>query len=84
MLHSSPCFSKTLFLYDPIILLSFNSSFIHSRPQMEEFLSQLLHFQHFQQFLNSRIDNLNLHQERDMFDEEVIMFDEGMCTCTVL
>ena len=55
-------------------------SFIHSRPQMEEFLSQLLHFQHFQQFLNSRIDNLNLHQERDMFDEEVIVFDEEMKT----
>ena len=46
---------------------------------MEEFLGQLLHFQHFRQFINSRIDKLkNSGLERDLFDSEVLAYEEGM------
>ena len=44
---------------------------------MDEFLGELLHFQHFQQFIKNRMDRLNEHRERDIFDEEAIVFDEG-------
>ena len=44
---------------------------------MGNFLSDLFQFQHFQQFVNNRIDRLSKHKERDMFDEEAIVYDEG-------
>ena len=45
---------------------------------MEEFLGQLLHFQHFRQFINSKIDKLkNRNLERDLFDNEVLAYEEG-------
>ena len=52
--------------------------FLKSRPNMEEFLEQLLHFQHFQQFINSKIDKLkNRSIERDLFDNEVLAYEDG-------
>jgi hypothetical protein len=54
-------------------------AFFKSRPpEMEEFLKNLLQFQHFQQFLASRIERLNRNQERDIFDEEVISYDDDL------
>lgn len=45
---------------------------------MEDFLGQLLHFQHFRQFINSKIDKLkNRSLERDLFDNEVLAYEEG-------
>ena len=44
---------------------------------MEEFLENLLHFQHFQQFINGRINRLASNKERDLFDDEVIIYEEG-------
>ena len=45
---------------------------------MEEFLGQLLHFQHFRQFINGRIDKLKGRTiERDLFDNEVLAYEEG-------
>ena len=58
----------------------FCCSFLLSRPHMGEFLSELFHFQHFQQFVNNRIDRLSKHKERDIFDEEAILYDEGNST----
>ena len=53
-------------------------AFLISQPSHEEFLCQLLHFQHFRQFINSKIDNLkNKIQERDLFDNEVLIYEEG-------
>ena len=58
--------------------------FFTSRPQMEEFLASLLHFQHFRQFINSRIDQLkNRSVNRDLFDIEAMFYDEGLYTCVV-
>lgn len=52
--------------------------FLKSRPNMEDFLGQLLHFQHFRQFINSKIDKLkNRTVERDLFDNEVMAYEEG-------
>ena len=43
--------------------------FLKSRPHLEEFLGQLLHFQHFRQFINGRIEKLkNRMQDKDLFD----------------
>lgn len=48
---------------------------------MEEFLSTLLHFQHFRQFINGKIEQLkNQTYERDLFDREVMFYEEGVCT----
>ncbi len=45
---------------------------------MEDFLGQLLHFQHFRQFINTKIDKLkNRSLERDLFDNEVMAYEEG-------
>ena len=44
---------------------------------MGNFLSELFQFQHFQQFVNNRIDRLSKHDDRDIFDEEAILYDEG-------
>lgn len=53
--------------------------FLKSRPNMEDFLGQLLHFQHFRQFINSKIDKLkNRKIERDLFDNEVLAYEEGL------
>ena len=53
--------------------------FLKSRPHMEEFLQQLLHFQHFRQFINSKIDKLKSRNiERDLFDNEVLLYEEGI------
>ena len=52
--------------------------FIKSRPHMEEFLTLLLEFQHFQQFLNGRIERLKCNRERDIFDDEVIVYEEEL------
>lgn len=58
--------------------LSFPPSFLKSRPNLEEFLGKLLHFQHFRQFINGRIDKLKEQSlERDLFDNEVLMYEEG-------
>ena len=51
--------------------------FLKSRGHMEEFLSELLHFQHFRQFMNSRINRLNQRMERDLFDEAVVTYEDG-------
>ena len=52
--------------------------FIKSRPHMEEFLGLLLHFQHFRQFINGRIEKLkNRIPDRDLFDDEVLQYEEG-------
>jgi len=57
---------------------SSNLRFFKSRPHMEEFLQQLLHFQHFRQFINSKIDKLKSKNiERDLFDNEVLLYEEG-------
>ncbi len=54
------------------------SRFMMSRPGMEEFLKELLNFQHFRQFINGRIDKLKSQSvERDLFDNEVLMYEEG-------
>lgn len=45
---------------------------------MEEFLASLLEFQHFQQFLNGRIERLKSNKERDLFDDEVIIYEEEL------
>lgn len=46
---------------------------------MEEFLSSLLHFQHFRQFINHKIEQLkNQTGVRDLFDKEVMFYDEGI------
>ena len=46
---------------------------------MEEFLATLLHFQHFRQFINNKIDQLkNRSVNRDLFDIEAMYYDEGM------
>ena len=63
--------------------------FLKSRPNSEEFLESLLHFQHFRQFINSKIEKLKTkNQERDRFDDEVMMYEEGRlnvhCTLCVL
>ena len=55
-------------------------SFLQSRPHLGDFLIELFRFQHFQQFVYNRIDRLSKHKERDMFDEEAILYDEGTCT----
>ena len=39
-------------------------------------MASLLEFQHFQQFLNSRIERLKSNKERDLFDEEAITYEE--------
>ena len=53
-------------------------SFFTSRHQMEEFLASLLHFQHFRQFINQKIDQLkNQSIARDLFDKEAMFYDEG-------
>ena len=53
--------------------------FLKSRPNTEEFLEQLLHFQHFRQFINTKIDKLkNSRLERDLFDTEVMTYEEGI------
>ena len=44
---------------------------------MEKFLSEVVHFQHFQQFIKNRMDKLNERRERDIFDEAIILFNEG-------
>lgn len=45
---------------------------------MEEFLAELLNFQHFRQFINGRIDKLKSQSlERDLFDIEVLAYEEG-------
>ena len=45
---------------------------------MEEFLRELLHFQHFRQFINCRIERLkSKKQERDLFDSEVLLYEDG-------
>ena len=52
--------------------------FLKSRPHLEEFLGQLLHFQHFRQFINGRIEKLkNRIPDRDLFDNEVLQYEEG-------
>lgn len=51
--------------------------FLKSRPNMEEFLGLLLHFQHFQQFINGRIYRLAARKDRDLFDEEALLHEEG-------
>ena len=46
---------------------------------MEEFLATLLHFQHFRQFINNKIDQLkNRSVNRDLFDIEAMYYDEGI------
>ena len=46
---------------------------------MEEFLSTLLHFQHFRQFINHKIEQLkNQSVARDLFDKEIMFYDEGI------
>ena len=55
--------------------------FLKSRPHLEEFLGQLLHFQHFRQFINGRIEKLkNKVPDRDLFDNEVLQYEEGVYT----
>ena len=57
---------------------SFSPSFLKSRPNLQEFLGKLLHFQHFRQFINGRIEKLKEQSlERDLFDNEVLMYEEG-------
>ena len=57
--------------------------FLKSRPHLEEFLGQLLHFQHFRQFINRRIEKLkNRIPDRDLFDNEVLQYEEGQSSCT--
>ena len=52
--------------------------FLKSRPHLEEFLGQLLHFQHFRQFINGRIEKLkNRTPDKDLFDNEVLQYEEG-------
>ena len=52
--------------------------FLKSRPHLEEFLGQLLHFQHFRQFINGRIEKLkNRVPDKDLFDNEVLQYEEG-------
>ena len=52
--------------------------FLKSRPHLEEFLGQLLHFQHFRQFINGRIEKLkNRMPDKDLFDSEVLQYEEG-------
>ena len=52
--------------------------FLKSRPHLEEFLGQLLHSQHFRQFINGRIEKLkNRTQDKDLFDNEVLQYEEG-------
>ena len=52
--------------------------FFTSRPQMEEFLASLLHFQHFRQFINNKIEQLkNRSSTRDLFDMEAMFYDDG-------
>ena len=52
--------------------------FLTSRPHLEEFLGQLLHFQHFRQFINGRIEKLkNQVPDKDLFDNEVLQYEEG-------
>ena len=55
-------------------------SFLKSRPNMEEFLQSLLQFQHFRQFLNSRIDAITKcsQKEKDVFDSELFTYEEGL------
>ena len=53
--------------------------FLKSRPHLEDFLGQLLHFQHFRQFINGRIEKLkNKVPDRDLFDNEVLQYEEGV------
>ena len=62
------------------VLLHCLSRFFKSRPNMDEFLQKLLHFQHFRQFINSKIDKLKRRNiERDLFDNEVLAYEEGKC-----
>ena len=63
---------------------------------MEEFLASLLHFQHFRQFINTKIDQLkNQSIARDIFDMEAMFYDDGrhnpfyfmficVCVCMLL
>ena len=61
------------------LLLLLCCRFFTSRPQMEEFLATLLHFQHFRQFINNKIDQLkNRSVNRDLFDIEAMFYDEGI------
>ena len=56
--------------------------FLKSRPHLEDFLGQLLHFQHFRQFINGRIEKLkNKVPDRDLFDNEVLQYEEGVFIC---
>ncbi len=51
--------------------------FLKSQPHLEEFLGQLLHFQHFRQFINGKIEKLkNRVPDRDLFDNEVLQYEE--------
>lgn len=52
---------------------------------MEEFLQSLLQFQHFRQFLNSRIDAITKcnQKEKDVFDCELLAYEEGLSTFVV-
>jgi hypothetical protein len=53
--------------------------FFTSRPQMEEFLASLLHFQHFRQFINHKIEQLkNKATARDIFDMEAMFYDDEL------
>lgn len=54
--------------------------FLKSRPHLEDFLGLLLHFQHFRQFINGRIEKLkNKVPDKDLFDAEVMQYEEGVC-----
>ena len=49
---------------------------------MEEFLASLLHFQHFRQFINHKIEQLkNQTVARDIFDREAMFYDDGTPPC---
>ena len=71
--HSHPYLTSLTAHASPL-----SHSFLKSRPNMEEFLGQLLHFQHFRQFINGRIEKLKGRSiERDLFDNEVLAYEEG-------
>ena len=72
---------RKLFRFSSLVLIAMYR-FLKSRPNMEEFLGELLHFQHFQQFINSKIEKLKSRNvERDIFDNEVLAYEEGECCC---
>ena len=53
--------------------------FIKSRPNMSQLLENLLHFQHFQQFINGRIQRKKgaFGINRDRFDEAVSLWEDS-------